>query len=179
MQTPFDFAFSVITSDEIEGGFSNDAYDPGGKTKYGIADHRDGKVDGMADLDGDGKGDKAIEDLELSDTKAVYRKDYWDACRCDDLPWPLAFYVFDAAVNQGTGAAKTMLQQVLGVKQDGILGAATIGKAKGGARSREIPALYMAARAQRYSGTRNYDRFGKGWLKRIFLITMAGERYGQ
>lgn len=172
---PFDASFALITSPEIEGGFSNDAYDPGGKTKYGIADHRDGKIDGMADLNGDGKGDKKIEDLELSDTKAIYRKDYWEACRCDNLPWPLSLYVFDAAVNQGVSAAKVMLQQALNVKQDGILGAATIGRAKA-CNLLEVPSMYMGIRAQRYMGTRNFDRFGKGWLKRIFMIARAGER---
>lgn len=171
----FDIAFRIITSPEIEGGFVNDADDTGGKTNYGIADARDGKVDGMADLNGDGIGDKKIEDLELSDTQAVYKRDYWDLCKCDGLPWPLSLYVFDAAVNQGVNPACRMLQAVLDCKQDGLIGQATLTAAsrRGGG---ETPSLYMALRAQRYMGTRGYDKFGKGWLKRIFNIARIGEK---
>jgi len=28
----------------------------------------------------------------------------------------------------------------------------------------------LADRALRYTGTRNFDRFGRGWLKRLFLL---------
>ncbi len=176
MSAAFDLAFDIITSPRIEGGYCDVAGDTGGKTNFGIADARDGKLDGMADLDGDGNGDKAIKDLVLGDTKAVYKRDYWDMCKCDQLPWPLALYVFDAAVNQGCNPAVRMLQQVLGCKQDGVIGQITIGRAqKAGHPESEIPAQYMAARATRYFGTRSFDKFGAGWLKRIFMITRIGE----
>jgi hypothetical protein len=32
----------------------------------------------------------------------------------------------------------------------------------------------MAHRALRYVGTRNFDEFGKGWLKRLFVTAMKG-----
>jgi len=30
----------------------------------------------------------------------------------------------------------------------------------------------MALRALRYQGTRNFDRFGEGWLTRTYLVAM-------
>jgi lysozyme family protein len=173
MSKAFEVAFKIIL--EAEGGYSDDPDDTGGKTNYGIADARDGRLDGMADLDGDGIGDKPIAEVNSDDAKAIYRRDYWDACKCDQLPWPLSLYVFDAAVNQGVNPACRMLQLVLDCKQDGIIGQQTLTAAsrRGGG---ETPSLYMAARAIRYTGTRSFDKFGKGWLKRIFNVARVGER---
>ena len=33
--------------------------------------------------------------------------------------------------------------------------------------------LYLADRALRYTGTRNFDHFGRGWLKRLFVLCLA------
>ena len=77
-------------------------------------------------------------------------------------------YVFDAAVNQGDKPAIKMLQRVCGVKQDGIIGRITLAVAKK-LQPNDI-CLYMAYRAQRYMGTRGFDKFGNGWLKRLFII---------
>jgi len=166
----FDKAFEIVLG--AEGGYSNDRLDPGGETNYGIADARDGKKDGLADLDGDGRGDVSIRDLTVANARSVYRMDYWDACGCDALPWPLSLYVFDAAVNQGVGAAKRMLQRALGTVQDEVIGATTLALAeKSGPWHR---ARFMAFRAQRYMATRNFDRFGNGWLTRLFDVFERG-----
>lgn len=151
-----------------EGGFTKDPDDPGnwtggskGKgeikgTKYGISAAQ------YPDLD--------IENLTLDDAAVIYRRDYWDACKCDQLPWPLSLFVFDSAVNQGTGVAIRMLQKALDLPQDGILGPRTMAAAT---RARPWHAArFMAFRAMRYQGTRNYDKYGEGWLTRIFRLAM-------
>ena len=149
----FDKAFDLVVG--VEGGYVNDPRDPGGRTIYGITerDHPDLWRAGPP---------------TLAQAKARYKRDYWDAVRGDELPWPLSLFVFDAAVNQGVDAAIRVLQKTAVVAIDGKLGPKTLAAAR--ALSREGQALYLADRALRYTGTRNFDRFGRGWLKRLFLL---------
>jgi lysozyme family protein len=78
--------------------------------------------------------------------------------------------LFDASINQGVSAATKMMQKVLRLQQDGIIGRNT--KAKLAASSKWDAVQYMTARAKRYTGTRNFDRFGNGWLNRLFHLSM-------
>jgi len=164
----FDKACDIILLSE--GLYSNDPDDAGGETKHGIADMRDGKRDGMTDVDGDGIPDTYIKDLTPAQGRIIYKRDYWDVCKCDQLAWPLNLFVFDAAVNQGEQPAKKMLQRALNVKQDGILGKITMARAA--KADKEQICLFMAYRAQRYYGTRGYDKYGNGWLKRLFVLSL-------
>lgn len=156
----FDLAFELIL--QSEGGYVNDPRDPGGATRYGI-------TEAVARENGY-TGD--MRNLPLGAARAIYKGRYWDACKCSEMPWPLSLYVFDAAVNQGTLPAITMLQRALGTAQDGIVGPVTLRLAKGSKPWHW--ARYMAFRAMRYQSTRNFDRFGEGWLTRIFNLAMEG-----
>ena len=152
----FDRAMEILL--KLEGGYSDDAKDPGGKTRYGVTESVAREHGYLGDM----------RQLPLDQAKSIYKTQYWDYCRCDALPWPLALFVFDAAVNQGAGAAIRMLQKALDTVQDGILGQQTLALAK-----RSTPwhwSRYMAIRAMRYQSTRNYDRFGAGWLTRLFEV---------
>ena len=99
----------------------------------------------------------------------IYRRLYWDANRCGELPQALGMVVFDMGVNQGIKPAARTLQKVLRVTQDGIIGPATLAAA----RAADVPetvARFLAARAIRYTSTRGFDRNGMGWLTRCFLV---------
>lgn len=152
----FDKAFEHVVG--VEGGYVNDPRDPGGETKWGICkrDHPD--VD--------------IKNLTLDDAKQIYALRYWTPAKCEQLPWPLALFVFDAAVNQGVKPAVMLLQKALGTAQDGVLGNNTMAAVRK-ADQKELAALYMADRALRYTGTRNFDNYGRGWFKRLFLTAMG------
>lgn len=138
-----------------EGGYSLDERDPGGETKYGISKRA------YPDLD--------IARLTLTDAHAIYKRDYWDPCRCDQLPEPIDELVFDCAVNQGVGVAVKLLQKAINVPQDGVIGNNTMAAIKKADR-KELAALYLADRALRYTGTRNFDVYGRGWMKRLFVL---------
>ncbi len=98
---------------------------------------------------------------------AIYRRAYWMAAHCDELPAQLAVLVFDGAVNQGIGAAIHMLQEELGVAVDGVIGPVTLRAAR--ARNHDDLALrYAARRAWRYEIARQEERFGLGWFRRLF-----------
>src|SRR5581483_11873606 len=108
MPDPFQAAVDFVLA--AEGGIVDDPSDPGGLTRFGISQRAYPNLD--------------IRRLTLADAKALYRKDYWDACSCDKLPPGIAFVVFDAAVNQGVSASIRMLQRAVSVKEDGVIGPA-------------------------------------------------------
>ena len=145
----------------LEGGYSNDPHDPGGETMYGITrrDHPSAFADGPPSL-------------EVA--QRIYENEYWRAAGCDRLPVPYDLLVFDAAVNQGIYPAVSMMQKALGVTPDGRVGPVTIAACQ--TASAEGPALCLAERALRYSQTNGFARYGKGWLKRTYLIAMACAR---
>jgi len=158
----FDESFNHILAQE--GGYSDDKRDSGGKTRFGITE----AVARAHGYTGD------MRDLPDNLARFIYRADYWDACKCDNLPWPLALYVFDAAVNQGRTPAIMMLQRALDTVQDGIIGSQTLAlAAKSGPWH---AARFLAFRALRYTGTRNFETFGAGWLTRLFEISRGAAK---
>lgn len=170
----FDRAADLILA--AEGGFTQDPDDSGNwtggavgegmlaGTKYGISARQYPEVD--------------IPTLSKKEARAIYKRDYWDTIAADHFPWPLNLFMFDMAVNQAGGPeyakrpqpAILYAQRALNLVQDGIVGRNTKAKAK---RSRMFHwAKFMAYRAQRYQGTRRYDKYGLGWLIRIFTLAM-------
>ena len=138
-----------------EGGYSNDLQDPGGETKFGISKRS------YPDLD--------ISTLTKEDAVALYRRDFWERLKLGLLPAALGMAVFDGAVNQGPRPAVRMLQQCLGVKRDGIVGDITAEAARH-RDTEEILEDFLAERALRYAATASFDRFGQGWVRRLFRL---------
>lgn len=151
----FDEAFRRLL--EHEGGYSDHAADPGGKTRFGITEAV-ARRHGYTGL---------MHELPLDLARRIYRVDYWDAIRADALPSEIRFDVFDAAVNSGVRQAAIWLQRAIGdVEIDGIIGRQTIGGAW-----RVGPALFTA----RFAGHRleflaslsTWPAFGRGWARRV------------
>lgn len=142
---------------EHEGGetITNDPSDPGGLTKWGISQRAYPYLD--------------IANLTREEAVAIYRRDYWDAVSADGLPDPLDHYVFDCAVNQGVQRAAQFLQLVLRVPIDGDIGPLTLKVARNSDRA-EVSALFMAQRAMHYATLATFPKYGRGWMKRLFLV---------
>lgn len=146
----FDQCFDKLISHE--GGYVNHPNDPGGETKFGISKRAYPQVD--------------IKALTLDAAKAIYKRDYWDRAQCDKLPPPVAYLLFDAAVNSGIGQAIRFLQRAVGVADDGALGPMTLAA---------VQRMDVEALAGRFLGQRldfmtkltTWDTFGKGWARRI------------
>ncbi len=161
----FERALSHVLS--LEGGWSDDPFDPGGPTNKGItlADYaRERRVAVTAENFAALKAElRAIPDRLVRD---IYLTRYWRPARCPDFPPPLALMHFDAAVNQGVSGAARMLQQALGVDIDGEIGPITLAAA----RSRSLRAsieTYAEIRRRRYRSLAHFWRFGRGWLRRV------------
>ena len=102
---------------KVEGGYSNDKYDAGGKTKYGIIEVEARKY-----------GYKGhMRDMPLSIARDIYNKKYYRRNGLDTLKSDkIALSVCDFIVNSGTWGAKKAQAALneLGytLKVDGILG---------------------------------------------------------
>lgn len=86
-----------------EGGYTNDAADPGGPTNFGItiADYRMYVKKNATAAD--------VRAMKLDDAKKIYKAKYWDAMGCDQLPSGVDYAVFDYGVNSGISRALKVL----------------------------------------------------------------------
>ena len=67
-----------------------------------------------------------MKDLLVEDVAPIYRKNYWDRMKCDDLPRGLDLCLFDFGVNAGTSRSAKFLQRLIGTTVDGGIGPNTI-----------------------------------------------------
>jgi lysozyme family protein len=151
---------------EREGGYVNHPDDPGGATNKGITLHTFRyyiKPRGtIADL-------KA---LTVQQAVTVYREQYWDEVRADELPSGVDYTVADFAVNSGPSRAAKYLQAALGVTQDGAIGPQTIAAAK----AADPKALILKINADRLAfmkriqGGKLWKTFGRGWQSRVDAV---------
>ena len=107
-----------------------------------------------------------IRNLTVEDAKRIYRRDYWDRVRGDDLPYPVAMCLFDYAVNSGVETAVRAAQKVLGLKTDGILGPITF-SAIYAQEPRAFVSALQAERLLHLSQLTSFPTFGRGWTRRI------------
>lgn len=148
---------------KFEGGWANHPNDPGGATMKGVT-HRTYASYLGRDVSHDEL--RAIPDEHLAD---IYRKRYWDACRCSELPDGLDMAVFDAAVNTGPAQAARLLQRIVGVPVDGAIGPKTIAAVNDYVAVHGLATLieaYTEARQSFYRLLPTYVHFGEGWRRR-------------
>ncbi len=167
--TRYDRAFELVIGHE--GGFQNDRADRGnwtsgvigkGKlrgTKFGITAMTYPNLD--------------IRNLTREDVRPIYQRDFWAKCECDRWPDGIGYAVFDGAVNMGTGRAVRFLQQAAGAAPDGIIGPQTRRKVDAADPVKLLREM-MALRMSHYVSLGTlYARFGRGWTRRAFDVTIA------
>ena len=108
-----------------EGGFVNMKEDPGGMTNRGITKRVYEKWIGRE------ASEQEMRDLTEETAIAIYKKNYWDRCKCDELGSGLDWAVFDWAVNSGTRRVSKALQKACGAERDGVIGNKTLSLANG------------------------------------------------
>jgi lysozyme family protein len=152
-----------------EGGYCNDAGDPGGPTKWGII------YDDLVVWRGCKRGAPlaariaAVKAVDQAEAAAIYKAKYWDSLRCDDLPAGVDYAVFDFGVNSGIGRAAKYLQGVVGAKIDGVIGGMTL-KAVGVFDPVKIIDQLSARRMSFLEGLRTWRLFGRGWKARVLHV---------
>lgn len=150
----------------IEGGVSDRplSADPGGLTNKGVTQKT---YDAWRVAHGMEK--RSVRLITVAEVTAIYKDEYWDLVRGDDLPSGLDWAVFDFAVNSGPGRAVKELQRVLGVKVDGIIGSGTM-SAIGRAEPAKLINLYCDRRLAFMKGLKNWGANKNGWTKRVVHV---------
>jgi lysozyme family protein len=172
MRNNFKRSLAAILKEE--GGLVHHPKDPGGLTNFGVTDRVY-----QSWLKNNGKPPRSVKDITMAEVEIIYYQQYWVMVRGDLLPAGLDLAVCDFAINSGVSRAAKMLQQVLGVKADGIIGNVTLAAANEQPAPQVIEQLCDARLAfVRSLGT--WKVFGNGWLRRIGRIreealAMAGE----
>lgn len=149
-----------------EGGFSNDPQDPGGATMMGITRAT------LAAWRGAPVTEEEVRALTEEEAREIYRANYWNVLRCDQLPAGLDLTVFDFGVNAGPGAGARLLQRALGVRADGAIGPITLAAARAAEPGACIDRL-ARLREDHYRGLPTFPRFGRGWLRRTDEVRRA------
>jgi|TARA_R110002126_G_scaffold156573_2_gene304010 lysozyme family protein len=144
---------------EHEGGYVNHPSDPGGETNLGVTRAVYEQYAGRQVMDGE------MEGLTHDDVYPIYKENYWDRVRADDLPSGVDWAVFDWGVNSGTSRAAKALQRIIGVEQDGGIGPMTL-QAVASVESAGIIDQLHYMREGFYRDLSTFDTFGRGWIRR-------------
>lgn len=144
-----------------EGGKDDDPRDPGGRTNQGViqrvyAAYRLRKRLPARDV-------FLMEDRERDE---IYRTQYADKVRFDDLPPGIDFMLFNGAVNCGPSQATKWLQRALGLTADGVLGDVTMQRTIDHPDHDVLVKLYLDRQRAFYRGLKTFKTFGRGWLTR-------------
>lgn len=135
-----------------EGGYVNHPSDPGGETNWGISKRSYPKVN--------------IKKLTREQAVAIYYRDFWVPVGGDNLSAIIGYQCLDAAVNHGLGTARRMMQRALGVADDGIIGPVTLAMLRK-IDPNDFLMRFVAERLEFYTRLGTWDKFGKGWTRRM------------
>ena len=138
-----------------EGGYVWHEEDPGGETNLGVTKK----------VYQDWGGTKEMIDLTVEDVAPIYKKNYWDRCKCDELSSGLDWVVMDWAVNSGTRRVSKALQKACGAERDGVIGNKTLALANGQDVKYMIEEISVM-RQSFYESLRTFKTFGRGWTRR-------------
>lgn len=149
----FDQAFDKLMG--FEGGYSNNAADPGAETMWGIT-ARVARAEGFVG---------EMRNMPQETAKSIARKRYWDPVHCDELPAPIRYAMFDCAYNSGPAQAVKFLQRAVGTNPDGVIGAVTLAAA-----DKASLATLVGLRLDFLTSLPTWAAFGKGWVRRCSSI---------
>lgn len=162
-----------------EGGLVDDPLDRGGRTNLGVTqgtlNTARRTITGLPER---------VDDLTRAQALEIYRRLYWNAAKCDDLPEPLDLLAFDAAVNCGVGGAVLQLQRALNrlgaqLKEDGAIGPLTLDSLRTSWEHDmwRVVSAVLVQRVRWHNDIVGRDstqlRFIHGWLNRVLSISRS------
>lgn len=172
MDSNFPKALAFVLRPDVEGGNDDDPHDPGGRTSRGITQS---EYTAYCQLHGSPGGD--VWGMTQPTCEQIYHVSYWNPY-CPILPPGLDLLFFDTAVNEGTHEAILLLQRSIGVIADGHFGVVTAHAVKTIAMLPATLNTFTMARKNAYRQTRNFRRYGKGWLIRADAALVAAKELG-
>ena len=170
MSNKFSEALEVIL--HHEGGYVNHPKDPGGETNLGVTKR----------VYEEFGGEKEMKDLTKEDVEPIYKKNYWDRVKGDDLPEGLDLCIFDFAVNAGPGRAAKFIQRLVNTTVDGGIGPNTLKCINAHVEEygvNETIEKYQSMRQEYYEGLSTFETFGRGWTRRVDEVTQEATKWIQ
>lgn len=166
MNEIFSLAVSLVLA--LEGGYSNNKNDRGGATKYGItsSDFRIWRTSNHQKIE-------PVSVLTKDEAIQIYEKTYWLKHKYNQIAEvnpKIAIFMFQFGVNCGDGTAIKILQRLIGVNDDGIIGPQTL-KAISNSNEQELIIKLSESQLERYKELVDNDDsqndFMHGWISRI------------
>lgn len=160
--------------DRVQTGDVDHPNDPGGHTRFGIAQRHNPEVN--------------ISTLTYPEAKKIYYKKYWVVGDCDHLPSLLNIIHFDAVINHGVRNSSKFIQRALGFlgnNVDGDIGPYTLGaiakvcKDEQSTKEFCMKVLDQRERFFRVIASRNSKLmvFLKGWLNRVLFMRQQVSKF--
>jgi len=157
MKENFDKCLAMLL--EHEGGYVNSKHDRGGMTNLGVTKRVYDEWIGRESTE------QEMRDLTPDDVAPIYKKNYWDRVKGDQLPSGVDWCAFDWAVNSGSGRPAKAIQRAVGATQDGAIGNQTLGLVAEKDPKFIIDYVYTVRQAF-YESLDDYKHFGRGWSRR-------------
>lgn len=155
----------IATIIEREGGYVDHPADRGGPTKFGITlkTLRDFRMPASTTA-------KDVEDLSPEEAYQIYKQNYLVKPGIHNIAdYGLQALMLDTAVHSGPGRAIKILQQALGIKDDGIIGSVTI-QCANALEPSILRRKYLSSRIRYIGGIITSDPtqavFARGWMNR-------------
>jgi lysozyme family protein len=143
-----------------EGGYVDHPRDPGGATNLGVT------IGTLSGWLGRPATKAEVRALTVDAVAPIYRKNYWDAVRADELPAGVDYCVFDFGVNSGPRRAIMALQRAVNVADDGAIGPITLAAVKRKSPENIISRI-CSDRLSFMRRLSTWPTFGRGWQRRV------------
>lgn len=156
---------------DVEAGYQRQAADRGNWYKGRLIGTNRGITPAtLAAWTGETPTIASVKAITASTARKILEGRYATTIRYNDLPAGLDFALLDFAVNSGPSRAVKELQQVLGVKTDGLMGGITL---KVIARHDVLSLIRKLGeeRLRFMKNLSNWWKYGKGWSIRVRKVT--------
>jgi lysozyme family protein len=167
--TATNFAACFAETERWEGGYVDNPHDPGGATLKGVT-----QAVYTAWRASHGLPPAPVRNATDADIAAIYRAQYWNAVRGDDLYDGLDLVMTDTGWGSGPVTAVKILQRILSMPViDGHLGVRTLAAVKSSWNSPGLIHNLCTARMEFFQRLPTWRYFGKGWTARLTGIQSA------
>lgn len=176
MKANYPKAIKVILG--YEGGNVDDPKDNGGRTSRGITQ----RVYNAYRI----SIKKPAQDVfraSTAEVEDIYRRQYWNMGKCDELPSGIDLLVFNAAVNSGLKRGYKLLQASLNVtsnaqlRVEGTPGMVTVQAAKNAVDHDMVVVEFGRKYQAFYRSLTDWPHFGKGWTARNKNVTKIANHW--
>lgn len=166
------FAAAMKIELTFEGGKVDDPIDPGGRTNQGVIQRVFN-----AYLMSKGKPVRDVWTMLDAERDEIYKTQYADRVRFDDLPPGVDLVVLDGAINSGVSQSVKWLQRALGLTADGVMGIVTLQATQNHPDHDVLIANICERRMAFLRALKTFYRFGNGWTRRVQQVKAKGQAW--